>query len=186
MGKCEWKHTDWNCPLWPGTAIMICVLLYDRRSWQATTNRKSSEKVARRCHVCFHLPESFSLASILTEQCMHHQSEQLAKDNPETNPTTIKPEIPNQGEEQLSWVSLPCCSLPGCPFPIKSFALPACVSPWIILLWVSDKCLLSGPGSTEWLSAIEWLYTEGDSVGFCRKNRGFLCSQAGSWNKVCK
>ena len=42
-----------------------------------------------------HLPESFSLASFLAEQGMHQKdskSEQLAKDNPETNPITIKPE----------------------------------------------------------------------------------------------
>ncbi|CAN0463673.1 unnamed protein product, partial [Rangifer tarandus platyrhynchus] len=53
------------------------------------------------------------------------ESERLAKDNPETNPITIKPETQNQVEEQFSWVSLPCCSLPGCPFPKKSLALSA-------------------------------------------------------------
>ena len=80
------------------------------------------------------------------------ESEQLAKDNPETNPFTIKPEILNQGEEQFSWVSLPCCSLPGCPFPIKSLPLSACASPRTILLWVSDKSPLPGPG---WVSRQE-------------------------------
>ena len=53
------------------------------------------------------------------------ESERLAKDNPETNPITIKPEAQNQVEEQFSWVSLPYCSLPGFPFPKKSLALSA-------------------------------------------------------------
>ena len=31
--------------------------------------------------------------------------------------------------KQFSWVPLPYCSPPGCPFPIKSLALSAHVSP---------------------------------------------------------
>ena len=110
------------------------------------------------------------------------ESEQLAKDNPETNPFTIKPEILNQGEEQFSWVSLPCCSLPGCPFPIKSLPLSACVSPRTILLWVSDKSPLPGPGRSPSSCNRMALHRRRLLVGFCRKNRSFLCSQAGSWN----
>ena len=34
---------------------------------------KSSRKVKRRHHMSNHLPESFSLASILAEQGVHHQ-----------------------------------------------------------------------------------------------------------------
>ena len=41
------------------------------------------------------LPESFSLESILVEQCVGHQegpeSEWLPRDNPESNPIAIKP-----------------------------------------------------------------------------------------------
>ena len=55
------------------------------------------------------------------------ESEWLAKDKPETNPIT-----------------LPYCSLPGCPFPIKSLALSAHVSPWTIHFRVLDKSPLSG------------------------------------------
>ena len=55
------------------------------------------------------------------------ESERLAKDNLETNP-------------------LPCCSLPARPFPIKSLALPAHVSPWTIHFRVLDKSPVSGPG----------------------------------------
>ena len=52
----------------------------------------------------------------------------MAKDTPETNPITIKPETVNHVAEQFSWVPLPYCSPPRCPFPIKSLALSAHVS----------------------------------------------------------
>ena len=55
-------------------------------------------------------------------------SEWFVKDNWETNPINIKPETASHVAEQFSWVPLPCCSLPGCPFPIKSLALSASVS----------------------------------------------------------
>ena len=48
--------------------------------------------------------------------------------------------------EQFSWVPSPSCSPPGCPFPIKSLALSAHVSPWSIHVQVLDKSLVSGPG----------------------------------------
>jgi len=56
------------------------------------------------------------------------ESEQLAKDNRETNPITIKPETASHVAELFSWVPLPYCSPPRCPFPIKSLALSARVS----------------------------------------------------------
>ena len=56
------------------------------------------------------------------------ESQWLAKDNPETNPITIKPETASHVREQFSWVPLPYCCPPGCPFPIKSLALSAHVS----------------------------------------------------------
>ena len=74
------------------------------------------------------------------------ESEWLAKDNPETNPVTIKPETASHVTEQFSWVPLPYCSPPGCPFPIKSLALPAHVSPWTIYFQVLGKSPVSGPG----------------------------------------
>lgn len=52
----------------------------------------------------------------------------IGKDNPETNPITIKPETASHMAEQFSWVPLPYCSLPGCLLPIKSLALSAHVS----------------------------------------------------------
>ena len=48
------------------------------------------------------------------------ESEWLAKDNPETNPITIKPETASPVAELFSWVLLSYCSPPRCPFPIKS------------------------------------------------------------------
>ena len=97
-----------------------------------------------------HLPESSSLASILAEQGVHHQedseSEWSAKDNPETNPITMKPKAVSHVAEQFSWVPLPSCSPPGRPFPIESHALSAHVSPRTIHFWMLDKSPVSGPG----------------------------------------
>ena len=46
----------------------------------------------------------------------------------------------------FSWVPLPYCSPPRCPFPVKSLALSAHVSPWTIHFRVLDKSPVSGPG----------------------------------------
>ena len=70
----------------------------------------------------------------------------MAKDNLETNPITIKPETASHAAEQFSWVPLPYCSPPGCPFPIKSSALSAHVSPRTIHFQVLDKSPVLGPG----------------------------------------
>ena len=70
----------------------------------------------------------------------------MAKDNPETNPITIKPETGSHVAEQFSWVPLPYCFPPGCPFPIKSLALSADVSPRTIHFRVLDKSPVSALG----------------------------------------
>ena len=67
------------------------------------------------------------------------ESERLAKDNPETNPSTIKPKTSSHVAEQFSWVPLLHCSPPRFPFPIKSLALSAHVSPQTIHFPVLDK-----------------------------------------------
>ena len=112
----------------------------------------------RRQSLCpTNFPEFFSLESILVERCVCHQegswvrpnmgqARWLARDNPETNPVTMKPETVSHVAEQFSWVPLPCCSLPRHPFPIKSFALSAHVSPRTIHFQVLDKSPLWGPG----------------------------------------
>ena len=48
--------------------------------------------------------------------------------------------------EQFSWVPLPYCCPPRRPFPIKSLALSAHVSPRTIHFRVLDKSPVSGPG----------------------------------------
>ena len=114
-----------------------------------TTNWKSSGKVKRRHHMSDHLPESFSLASILAEQGVHHQEGfwvRMIGYRPEINPITIKPQTTSHMAEQFSWVPWPYCSPPGCPFPIKSLALSAHVSPRTIHFRVLDKNPVSGPG----------------------------------------
>ena len=73
-------------------------------------------------------------------------SEWLAKDNPETNPITIKPKTASHVTKLFSWVPLPYCFPPGCPFPVKSLILSAHVSPPTIHFWVLDKSPVSGPG----------------------------------------
>ena len=72
--------------------------------------------------------------------------EWLAKDHPETNPITIKPDIGSHTAEQFSWVSLLYCSPPGCSFSIKSLVLSARVSPRTIYFRVLDKSPVSGLG----------------------------------------
>ena len=79
----------------------------------------------------------------------------LAKDHPETNPITIKPETASHAAEQFSWVPLPYCSPPRCPFPIKSLALSADVSPQTIHFWVLDKSPVSGPEGVPFLQQKE-------------------------------
>ena len=74
------------------------------------------------------------------------ESERLAKDHPETNPITIKPKTASHVAELFSWVPLPYCSPPRCPFPIKSLALSAHVSPQTIHFQVLDKISVSEPG----------------------------------------
>ena len=74
------------------------------------------------------------------------ESEGFAKDNQETNPITTKPETASHVAELFSWVLLPYCSPPGHPFPLKSLALSAHVSPWTIHFQVLDKSLVSDPG----------------------------------------
>ena len=59
---------------------------------------------------------------------------------------SIKPETASHTAEQFSWVPLPYCSPPGCPFPIKSLALSAHVSPRTIHFQVLDKSPVLGPG----------------------------------------
>ena len=108
--------------------------------------RKGRKETPRVCP----LPR-IPLASIHLGWVMHvppgkTEFEWLAKDHPETNPITIKPETAGHAAEQFSWVPLSYCSLPGCPFPVKFLALSAHMSPWTIQFQRLDKSLIPGPG----------------------------------------
>ena len=101
--------------------------------------------------LCVLLPPRILFTDIHFSWAMHEppkdsESGWLAKDSLETNPITIKSETASHVAEQFSWVPLPYCSLPGCPFPIKSLALSAHVSPHTIHFQVLDKSPDHGKG----------------------------------------
>ena len=56
------------------------------------------------------------------------EPEWLAKDNPETNPISVKPETLSHKTEQFSWVPLPSCSPLGGPLPNSLLLCQLCVS----------------------------------------------------------
>ena len=105
------------------------------------------------------------------------ESEWLGKDNPETNPITIKPETASHLTELFSWVLLPYCFPPGCPFPLKSLALSAHVFPRTIHFWVLDKSPVLGHGRgpptcnsiSEWVyePQLQWNVAEEESLLVC-------------------
>ena len=74
---------------------------------------------------CVQLPPSILLAgihlgwAILGTTRKDSESEWLAKDNQEANPTTIKPETASQVAKHFSWVPLAYCPPPSNLFPNK-------------------------------------------------------------------
>ena len=140
---------------WPGMMITTCMSCLATAGADKETNQENlgGAKRGRRHQSIIYptnLPESFSTKSILAERGTCHQegpwvrpnmgqAKWLARDNPETNPITIKPETSSNVAEQFSWVPFLCCSPPRHPFSIKPFALSARVSPWTIHFSVLDK-----------------------------------------------
>ena len=127
-------------------------LFYDRRSWTELISHHQPEEFGKGLKetLCVRPLPGIPLASIHLGWAMREppgktELEWLATDHPETNPITIKPETASRAAEQY-WVPLPYCSPPGSPFPIKSLALSAHVSPRTILYRVLDKSPASGPG----------------------------------------
>ena len=144
------KHTDWNHPPWSGTTVTICMSCFTtggpvkehRTNKPPPTGRvRERSKGDTMCPSNSQNPSQWhpSWLSNVYATRKDRESELLAKDNPETNPITIKPETVSHAAEQFSWVPLPSCSPPGRPFPIKSLALLTHVSPQTIHLWVLDK-----------------------------------------------
>ena len=86
------------------------------------------------------------LLKVFSLQLVCSQADDWSETTWKANHITIKLETVSHMAEQFSWVPLPCCSLPGRPFPIKSLALSAHVSPQTIRFRVLDKSPLSGPG----------------------------------------
>ena len=108
---------------------------------------RKGRKETPRVHPLPRIPlASIHLGWAMREPPGKTELEWLAKDHLETNPITIKPDIANHAAEQFSWVPLPYCSPSGCPFPIKSLALSAHVSPRTIQFRMLDKSPVSGPG----------------------------------------
>ena len=154
-GSVYGKHTDWNHPPWPGTIVTICMSCFTtggtakehgtkkppptRRVWERSKGDTTYPTTSQ--NPLWH-------PSWLNKACSTRKdskSEWLVKDHPETNPITIKPETASHVAEQFSWVPLPYCSPPGCPFPIKSLALSAHVSPRTTHFRVLDKSPVLGP-----------------------------------------
>ena len=99
-----------------------------RRIWQRSEGERGGQSI------CPTNPRIL-LVGIHFDWAMHKppQSTLSWNDWPETTrkltPTTMKPKAASQVAEQFSWVSLPRCSLPRHPFPLKPLASSACVPP---------------------------------------------------------
>ena len=95
-------HTDWNRPPWPGTLVTICVS-YFKTGGLGKEHRTNKPPPARRVlerskgdtmYPTTSQNPSCWYPSWLSNVCTTRkfsESEWLAKDNPETNPITIKP-----------------------------------------------------------------------------------------------
>ena len=155
--NCEGKNTAWNHPPWPGTIVTIYVSCFttggpDKE--HGTNKLPPTRRVPERSKGDTTCPSTSQNPSLwyphwLNKVCTtwkDSESEWLAKDNPESNSITIKPNTAKHVAELFSWVPLPFCSPPGCPFPIKALAMSAHVSPQTIHFWLLNKSPVSGPG----------------------------------------
>ena len=163
-------NTDWYRPPRPGTTVTISVSYFmtGGPGWEHRTNkplptRRILERSERDTTCPTNIPESSSLESILVEQCVCHQEGPwltiIGQRQLETNPITRKPENASHTAEQSSWFPLPSCFPPRLPFPIKSLAWSAPVSPQIIHFWGLVKSPLSslGRGPPSWNTATKHL-----------------------------
>ena len=147
--KCGRNHTDWNHSPWPGTIVTIRMSYFTTGGpgkEHGTNKPPPTGRVQERskgdtmCPTTSQNPSHCrpSLLSNVRTTRKDSEPEWLAKDNPETNPITIKPTASHVAE-QFSWVPLPYCSLPRHPFPIKSLALSTHVSPLTIHLSIRPE-----------------------------------------------
>ena len=150
------EATDWNRPPRPGTVVTSCMSCFMtgvpdkecRTNKPPPTGRvRERSKGDTACPSTSQNP-SCQHPSWLSDACATRRDselEWLAKDHPETNPITIKPDCEPGGRAVLLG-SLTLLLSTRVPFPIKSLALSAHMSPWTIHFWVLDKNPVSGPG----------------------------------------
>ena len=153
---CWGKYTDWNCPPWPGTIVTICMSCFTTGGpgkEHGTNKPPPTGRVQEGQKETPHVrPPPRILCDINLDWTRRAppgrtlELEWLAKDNPETNPISVKPETASHETELFSWVPLPCCSPPACSFPVKSLALSAHVSPQTVHFRVLVKSPIPGSG----------------------------------------
>ena len=114
---------SWKCILHVYIYISIfkCDSFFTHINERGTNKLPPTRRVQERskgdttCQITSQNPSCWH-PSCLSKACTTRkdsESEWLAKDNPETNPITIKPET----AELFSWIPLFYCSPPGFPFP---------------------------------------------------------------------
>ena len=123
-------NADWTCPLWAGKTVATCMNYLTTGGpgkelgiAKLPPTGRNLGKVKRReempVHTSYQPPRillpGIHLGAAMFTTRKDPQSEWLGRDNPETNPITIKPKTASYVAEQVSWVPLPCCSLPGHP-----------------------------------------------------------------------
>ena len=114
-------NTDWNRLPWSGTIVTICMNHFRTGSpgKEHRTSQHQQEAFQKGIKEMPHvLPISQnppcwspSWLSNAHDTRKNPESEWLARDNPQTNPITIKPRTMSHVAEQFSWVPLPSCSL---------------------------------------------------------------------------
>ena len=132
------KHTDWNCPPWPGTRVTISVSYFmtkgpskEHRTNKPPPTRRVQErsKGDTKFLTTSQNPSCWHPSCLSNEYAtMKDESGWWAKDNLETNPITIKPETGSQPPVRAVLLgSLTLLLSARASFPIKSLALSAYV-----------------------------------------------------------
>ena len=154
------RNIDWNCLSWSRKTVATC-LSYPTTGGpgkESTTNKlpptgKNSGKVKRREEMPVSMsdrPPRTLTGTTLAERCMSHQEGPWVRTTGQRQPGNLSHHHESQDCEPRGRAvllgSLPFWSPPGRPFPIKSLASSACVSPWTTDFRVSEKSALLGPG----------------------------------------
>ena len=152
--------TDGNNTPWPGMTATTCMSISQQEVLVRNTELASYHQpedfgkgqmewgAASACVLPVSQNPSYWNPSWLNDVCAtkDSESEWLTRNSLKTHSIPVKPKTVSHAAEQFPWVPLPCCALPRCPFPTKSLALSAHVSPQTIHFWVLEKSPLSGSG----------------------------------------